>query len=226
MSVYLIPSADSFSWQAPVKDRDLSIPPVSPNKGDRYIIGQSPSGAWAGFQNYITYWDGNLWKMLESSEGWKVWVEDEDSFYFFSSNQWNLQVKSYPLCITLVSEQKLWTDVPVALTEFVGGQTIYRTKLDLTNFTWARLVAREMGVNFSSYFEIRIQYSLNGAVWDYLDGVSGPKLGPFPTFGGTLASPYILITLAAKADVFIRIVGINGDGATDLSFSNVMLQLK
>ena len=34
------------------------------------------------------------------------------------------------------------------------------------------------------------------------------------------------VTAAAKADVFIRVVGISGDATADPAFANVLLQVK
>jgi hypothetical protein len=34
-------------------DRDLSAPPAAPGEGDRYLVGPSPSGPWAGHAGEI-----------------------------------------------------------------------------------------------------------------------------------------------------------------------------
>src|SRR5258708_8773733 len=39
--------------QCAVISRTLSIPPASPNNGDRYIAGPAPTGLWAGFAGQI-----------------------------------------------------------------------------------------------------------------------------------------------------------------------------
>jgi hypothetical protein len=42
-----------FLAKASVIDSAISTPPASPNTGDAYIIGSSPTGAWTGFANYV-----------------------------------------------------------------------------------------------------------------------------------------------------------------------------
>lgn len=43
---YLVDSRQYNSWQIPVIDRDLSSPPVSPSKGDRYIVASGGTFTW------------------------------------------------------------------------------------------------------------------------------------------------------------------------------------
>jgi len=45
MANYKVPALDEFEWQPPVKDKDSANPPVSPSKGDRYIVGTEGSGS-------------------------------------------------------------------------------------------------------------------------------------------------------------------------------------
>ncbi len=80
--------------QLAVKDRDLSVPPVSPAEGDRYIIGSSPTGAWAGEAANIAVWDGSTWVILAPAEGWSVWVDDENIQLFWDGASWTTPTPS------------------------------------------------------------------------------------------------------------------------------------
>ena len=40
---------------------NLNTPPVSPARGDVYIVGPSPTGAWAGKANHVMTYDGSNW---------------------------------------------------------------------------------------------------------------------------------------------------------------------
>ncbi len=53
-------------WQNPVRDPDitddsLTAPPGSPIYSLTYIIGASATGAWAGFDGHVVWWDGSNW---------------------------------------------------------------------------------------------------------------------------------------------------------------------
>lgn len=40
---------------------NVNTPPGSPDVGDTYIVGSSPTGAWTGKAGYVVEWDGALW---------------------------------------------------------------------------------------------------------------------------------------------------------------------
>jgi hypothetical protein len=88
MAQYRVPVEETFSWQRPIIDKDLSTPPTSPNKGDRYIVGESATGDWAGQEKKITWYNGTIWKFDAPTEGWICHVLDEDAFYKFSGTVW------------------------------------------------------------------------------------------------------------------------------------------
>jgi hypothetical protein len=113
---------------------------------------------------------------------------------------------------------------PLALTEFLA-QTWHRAKHDLTNATQARLiVVFPTGVLGAVTPTYAGQYSTNSGVsWSYLDGASGPSLVQAP---GLVASAWITLAAGAKADVWLRIVGLGGDGATAITVGSVYLQVK
>jgi len=114
--------------------------------------------------------------------------------------------------------------MPLALTEW-NGSTAGRIKADLTNATQARLILRMGGTSGLAGSELRAQYSTNESVWDYLDGVSGPGCATSAA-NTTVVSAWVSLAFAAKADVFLRIIGINGDGGTAPTFGNFSVQVR
>lgn len=89
-------------------DRGTNTPPGSPTIGDIYIIGASPTDAWAGRANCVTIWDGTAWDFIpgETSagtpitmgarqEGMRVWVRDENVFYVWNGSAWVLYGAEY-----------------------------------------------------------------------------------------------------------------------------------
>jgi len=74
--------------QASVLDRDLNTQPASPAEGDAYIVAASASSDWAGQEGNIAAWQNGGWVFHAPSEGWKVWVADEDTLYVHDGTAW------------------------------------------------------------------------------------------------------------------------------------------
>jgi hypothetical protein len=114
------------------------------------------------------------------------------------------------------------TDLPAALTEF-NGQTHRRRRHDMTRVTRARVVA-QVETAGAAGSDVRIQYSTDEMAWDYLDHAAGPSAGLDNT--GVETDGYVNLHANAKADVFLRLVTIGGDGAADPVVGAVELQLQ
>ncbi|HEQ98800.1 MAG TPA: DUF2793 domain-containing protein [candidate division Zixibacteria bacterium] len=74
--------------QATVKDKDLTTPPGSPSDGDMYIVGSptdSNSGDWNGHDDDVAYYKSSGWVFWTPQEGWRVYVQDEDTAYVYAS---------------------------------------------------------------------------------------------------------------------------------------------
>jgi hypothetical protein len=96
-------------------------------------------------------------------------------------------------------------------------------KADLTAAAQVRLLCNVVQAGAATA-AIRVQYSTDQSSWNYLDGTAGPSVSVSTT--GLKVSPWVGPAAAAKADVFIRAVGINGDGTADPSLGNILLQVK
>jgi hypothetical protein len=115
-----------------------------------------------------------------------------------------------------------WTDMPAALTEWFNSM---RVRVDLTAMTQARLMVRINTAGFTGS-SVRIQYATDAGetTWAYLDGGTGPSLSLNAT--GTLASAWVNLIPAVKADVVLRFVGIDGNGAADPVFGSIILWVR
>jgi hypothetical protein len=81
--------------QCAVISKTLSAPPGSPTNGDRYIVGPSPSGAWAGQAGKITVWTtddpafpSGFWQYYTPNAGWLVYNVADTTFYSYSGSAW------------------------------------------------------------------------------------------------------------------------------------------
>jgi hypothetical protein len=76
--------------QISVIDRDLATPPGSPSDRDTYIVATSGTGAWTGHDGEIAYYDNThtAWQFATPREGWRVYVNDEDIWLFYTGSAW------------------------------------------------------------------------------------------------------------------------------------------
>lgn len=71
-----------------ILDRDLSAPPASPSDGDAYIVGASPSGAWAGQAGNIAYLIDGAWRFYVPAKGLIAYIADELKMIVFTASGW------------------------------------------------------------------------------------------------------------------------------------------
>jgi hypothetical protein len=74
--------------QASVRSRVLATPPPGPANGERWIVPQGASGAWAGQADRIALWRENAWAFFIPANGWRVQVEDERLAVVWSDSAW------------------------------------------------------------------------------------------------------------------------------------------
>lgn len=74
---YVDSKIQGVDWQKSVLEQ-RNDPPSTPSTGDRYLIGDEPTGDWDGEADKIAEWDGSEWKFFEPNDGWTVWIEAEN----------------------------------------------------------------------------------------------------------------------------------------------------
>lgn len=75
--------ADAF-LVGKVLDRDLATPPGSPSAGDLYLVGTSPTGAWAGQAGKFALRYNSAWEFLAPKSGMQVFIQDEKAAFCYS----------------------------------------------------------------------------------------------------------------------------------------------
>jgi hypothetical protein len=136
-------------------------------------------------------------------------------------------VKIRPVVLTMWSTGGTggvgYSNLPAATTEWLGS-TRFRHQYDLTNFTQCRLVVSEGGTAPAAGTHIGVQYSLDdGSNWFFMDDTVDGDLGaetPQITCAtnSNIKSAWMTLGAAARADVLLRIVTDDGDGAADPIF--------
>jgi hypothetical protein len=85
MANYKVPEFSTYEFQKPVLDKDLNDPPAT-TKGNRYIVGSSPTGDWADHAGDIAIGTGSTWEFVTKKEGMLIYIKDEDKFYKYISS--------------------------------------------------------------------------------------------------------------------------------------------
>lgn len=130
-----------------------------------------------------------------------------------------------PESITVLSTSILaatWSNQPSAVTELLGS-TRFRLGYDLSNAASARLVVNVVGAGASTPAKIRVQYSTDLFTWRYLDGALGPSVDI--NAAGLQVSGWTTLEIAARGDVYLRIVGLDGNGSADPSLGLLQVQI-
>lgn len=60
-------------------------PPGSAAEGDRYIVGDTPTGTWTGHAQEIAYYSGG-WQFLQPLPGWRAYVVGDAEYVFDESS--------------------------------------------------------------------------------------------------------------------------------------------
>jgi hypothetical protein len=76
--------------QCAVLDKDLGAPPADPAEGDRYIVGPTPTGEWAGKDGQIVLWQDGAWITIAPQVGFIAYVADEALLYVFGGSGWTV----------------------------------------------------------------------------------------------------------------------------------------
>lgn len=74
--------------QLAVISRTIFTPPTTPTLGDRYIVGPSATGAWAGQEGNIATWNGTAWLFTVPRSGWQAFVIAEKREFAFDGAAW------------------------------------------------------------------------------------------------------------------------------------------
>ncbi len=74
--------------QLSVISRAVATPPLMSADGDRYLVGTSSTGLWTGQAGKLAIRQGGAWLFATPRKGWRVWIEDEESFLVYDGLAW------------------------------------------------------------------------------------------------------------------------------------------
>jgi hypothetical protein len=117
----------------------------------------------------------------------------------------------YKLC--LAAGASTWTNMPAALTEFLG-LLHHRQRADLTDADRCRLCVRVSTVGFNGA-NLKVQYSADESAWS--DLTATVALAP----AGTKATAWTDVPAGARGDVFL-----GGNGTADPVVGTITLEVR
>ena len=74
--------------QLSVEHAPQSAPPVSPQRGQRFIVAAGGSGAWAGRDRQIAVFDGSGWIFVVPQAGWRADLGDSSATLRYDGAEW------------------------------------------------------------------------------------------------------------------------------------------
>jgi hypothetical protein len=75
---------------AAVEEAPRSTPPSSPSVGASYIVGASPTGAWAGKSQHLAGYTSGGWRLVPPLEGMSAYVKANGTWANYRSGAWEL----------------------------------------------------------------------------------------------------------------------------------------
>ncbi|QTL01903.1 DUF2793 domain-containing protein [Aquabacter sp. L1I39] len=144
-----------------------NTPPGSPATGDTYVIGTSPSGAWAGRAGQFARWTGTAWYFSAPAVGAMAIDTTALELYMRGSSAWNirsLQVAGSTITDNLIVTGNLRVQGQPAVRAYRTGGA---TTLAAGEYGWAGT----LGLNQGSWTTAAISGAISGA------GLVVPKTG-------------------------------------------------
>jgi Protein of unknown function (DUF2793) len=80
--------------QPAVLSRVLTVPPVTPTDGDRYVVPAGATGVWAAQVGRIAAYQDGAWAYYGPRTGWMVWVIAETALVLYSGSAWGGAISS------------------------------------------------------------------------------------------------------------------------------------
>jgi hypothetical protein len=79
-----------FIAAAAVEEGPRADPPASPAVGACYIVGPSPTGAWAGKSQFVAGYSAGGWRFISPIEGVSAYVRTTGTWANYRSGAWEI----------------------------------------------------------------------------------------------------------------------------------------
>ncbi len=167
-----------------------NTPPSSPNVGDTYVVGTSPTGAWSGQANAITSWSSSAWGFITPTTGTLV-VTVSGNGYQWNGSAWVTYVITGNTLITqtITSTSTIATWNTIVYVNATGSNIVITLPLitsatvstsitinRIDNNTQYNVMVVPNGANTINGNNYAFLYSQNNSITVYNDGVSVARI--------------------------------------------------
>lgn len=66
-----------------------AAPPESPEEGERHIVAEGASGAFASHDDAVAIYEDGAWRFLPPRAGWRAWCEDVETLLLWNGSEWS-----------------------------------------------------------------------------------------------------------------------------------------
>jgi len=112
-----------------------ATPPVSPDKGARYLIIATATGAWQGYENNIVMWNSTNWELTALVEGMIFWSVADKTWYRYNGSTIDALFNNVDEGYTTTATAASTTTLTVTSTyqQFFTGSTTQTVALPVTS---------------------------------------------------------------------------------------------
>jgi hypothetical protein len=105
-----------------VEEGPRADPPVTPGLGISYIVGASPTGAWAGRSGCVAAYTSGGWRFVAPIDGMSVYVKASSTWASYRSGAW--EVGMLRGSSVIIAGQQVVGTRAAAISSASGGTTI------------------------------------------------------------------------------------------------------
>ena len=105
-----------------VEEPPRNAPPTSPTPGQAYIVGASPTGAWAGKPRYVAGYTTGGWRLIAAADGMTLLVKSTGTFAVYRGGAWD--VGEVRASVVKVGGQQVVGGQGAAIPTPTGGGTV------------------------------------------------------------------------------------------------------
>jgi hypothetical protein len=164
--------------QLSVESRTGPTPPPAAGEGERFLVPDGATDAWAGHHGQIAAWQGGVWRFLEARPGWLCHVRDEDLFIVRKEAAWEelsatsrdpLQVGSLGINATPDDNNRLTVSSDATLLGHAGGS--HRLRIDRAGSNDTASVVLQTGhsgraeIGLAGTSDLAVKVSGDGDTW-------------------------------------------------------------
>jgi hypothetical protein len=108
--------------QPVIEAAGIETPPAAPEPGQTWIVGNAPSGAWAGHAGHLAGWSEGGWRFVAPQPGMTAWIREAAMQAHWSGTTW--LVGQITGARVMINGQQVVGPRQPAIADPAGGTTV------------------------------------------------------------------------------------------------------